>query len=72
MPRVLRSTALYILFIPLWSTDLSARAVHLISQGRRVLGLINHFLGVDSTLGVHPPEMVIEQLHAELFSCLDR
>src|SRR5690606_14844622 len=48
-----------------------AEPVHLVRQVTWILGLIHHLLRRDHAAGVERPEVVVQQLHAELLARLN-
>ena len=50
----------------LGTIDGSARLEHLVSQVSLIFALVNHLFRRDHASGVERPQVVVEQLHAEL------
>src|SRR3954466_7294574 len=59
------------ILVPLDAPDRATKPVDLVRQVCRVLGLVDHLLRRDHAAAVERPEVVIQELHTELFPSLD-
>ncbi|MFN9960632.1 MAG: hypothetical protein ACK55I_46715, partial [bacterium] len=59
------------LLVELGAADVAAGAVHLLGHVAGVAAEVDHLLGGDDALGVQAPQVVVQELHAELLAGLD-
>jgi hypothetical protein len=63
--------SLFMFLIEFGATDHAAGAMDLVLEIARILALVDALLRGDLAFGVELPEVVVEQLHAELATGLD-